>query len=305
MLILAGWGTLDRYESQLRRDLTALAVALRDSNQLTGCLAQLPSGEEDRWWLFTFLASLRSAGAHHTAAMVLGSSMSQRDLQDCEIAQLNEIVIVQDRADPTDMMTTVRDHRSGFPESQTGVRVWLANSALSGLHASLNAWMRAMPSVLSVELAPFPFPVRERDGAETEQAGAEAVACEWLRSTITVLGPGAIVPCPDFGAPPISEPMAIAVEIPRRHEEWLASLGAHPQCSSCHRLARFYVPTWLASRPGNPQLIAPPPATLQRDNSVCGNLAGMESAEQDSLQAEFVKRLCVRLDRSAGSGEIA
>lgn len=244
--------------------LASFCARLIQERSLSGCLAPLPDDHAQRIRLFAFLNSLKRAGGGDAGVVISAARITVADLDACRLANVDRVVIWYGPEANGHAMATVSEYLdSAVPNAHLGIQVWIAEAHAGQVHRVAAKWSRAFENRISVELAPVVLASsrgRSFESADATSAdwavvsqGSDAlplsshVACEWLRSAVTVHPSGAVVPCPDH------EP-SDALGLDRRPDELLhaiasfpTTLASNPTCRGCTRRMRFTIPDWMKS----------------------------------------------------------
>lgn len=292
MLMIIGWSGAE-YGPGAREFLTTAMAGLCAESALSGCLAALPQRAGEREWLLPFLSSVRQVASIRTGVLVNSSILSGGDLTACDAAGLDEVVIIQDTTDPGAAIESVRAYQQERPAATMGIRVWLDAAVGGSFQAQVCAWKHGT-LLTGIDLSPFPAQVAGHNGA-SGKTDVRPLACEWLRSALTLTPDGVVVPCPAHIAKNGNGNANLArsaADVRTRHAAWVETAGSSPVCRSCHRLARFVGADGFGSateaRPCMPQFA---PATLQYRDLVGCDANSLSSPEQEAAVAKFVSRI--------------
>jgi hypothetical protein len=283
--------------------LAAFCAEVIRSRSLAGCLAPLPANPGARARLFSFLRSLKHAGAGRVGILVPAAQVTAAQLLESAAGGVDQVVILQGGEHAADAMAAVaRLFVSG--RSPIAVHVWIDTTQAGDLHRTWTAWARELGRYVAVELAPVVFAAANGLYAATSEASADTgstardasseparVACEWLVSTITVHPSGTILPCP-LHAPRNEWSLA------NRPADLLFAIGAlpqtlasHPTCRGCAHRMRFTIPNWMKSTDApRVRTAEPEPVTERFVDYVQGRLDDVEPAEREALIAALIER---------------
>ena len=299
LLLVIGWNDAE-YSEKGRQSIVALATHLRDSAGIRACLAAAPAEPAARQWLFSFLGSLKRAMGATAGIIIRASELGPGDLTASSTNGLDEVVIIQDTPDPEAAIETVRRFQQSGTPSALGIRIWLDVPGTS-FHSLTCAWKYATHAALRVELPPF-RQISSNGIPPTTRGESQQLACEWLRTTITVSSHGEIVPCPAYlthHAPGKAQgerpPADIAVDLAQRRNAWMGTGGSHPVCASCNRLVRFAGP-FETEIPAQPVArILPAPAFIDH--------VGRDASQfSDDDRANAMRKLLERVHAAGGLG---
>ena len=289
MLLIIGWAGAE-YGVDACEFLPAAVQGFCVQEKLTGCLAALPAKAEQKEWLLSFLSSVRRVSSIHTGVLVRSSVVSTADLVACDAAKLDQVVIIQDTAEPGAAIDSVCAYQQEYPDSSMSIRVWFDEAVGDGYQAQVCAWKYGA-MVDSVELSPFALQgsATNGDGGATDK---QSLSCEWLESAITITPSGVVVSCPaHLPKNGHAEAASSTAEVLARHDACRDNAGSNPVCRSCHRLARFAGANEIVSpiegRPGIRQFAAAP----QYEDFVGGDLSSFSLPEQKASVAEFMARI--------------
>lgn len=294
MLMIIGWSGAE-YGPGAREFLTTAVAGLCAESALSGCLAALPKRAGEREWLLPFLSSVRQVASIRTGVLVNSSILSSGDLTACDVAGLDEVVVIQDTSDPGAAIESVRAYQQERPAATMGIRVWLDEAVGGSFQAQVCAWKHGT-LLTGIDLSPFPSQVAGRNGT-AGKTDVRPLACEWLRSALTVTPDGVVVPCPAHIAKNSNgnghaNAAHSAVDVLARHAAWVGTAGSSAVCRSCHRLARFVGADGIGSateaRPCVPQFA---PATLQYRDLVGCDANSLSSPQREAAVAKFVSRI--------------
>src|SRR5579859_669709 len=292
MLMIIGW-TGAEYGPGAREFLTTAMAGLCAGTALSGCLAALPQRAGEREWLFAYLSSVRQVASIRTGVLASASILSISDLSACEAVGLDEVVILQDTSDPGGAVESVRAYQKERPATTMGIRVWLDEAIGGAFQTQVCAWKHST-QLTGIDPSPFPIQVTGHNGT-ARRTDAKPLACEWLRSALTVTPDGMVVPCPAHMAKNGNGHTKLAhtaTEVLARHGALVDTAGCSPVCRSCHRLARFVGADGIGSatdaRPGVPQFA---PNALQYHDSVSCDANSLAPPEREAAVAKFVARI--------------
>ena len=294
MLMIIGWAGAE-YGPGAREFLTTAVAGLCAETALSGCLAALPKRAGEREWLFSFLSSVRQVASIRTGVLASASILSTGDLSACDAVGLDEVVILQDTSDSAAAIESVRAYQKERPATTMGIRVWLDEAIGGGFQAQVCAWKHGT-QLTGIDLSPFPIQVTGHNGT-ARKTDARPLACEWLRSALTVTPDGMVMPCPAHIAKNgngngHANLAHTAADVLTRHAAWVNTAGSSPVCHSCHRLARFVGADGIGSateaRPGVPQCA---PDALQYHDLVGCDANSLTSPEREEAVAQFVERI--------------
>ncbi len=284
--------------------LASFCADLLRSRSLAGCLASLPEEPAARRRLFTFLRSLQRAGGGQTVIALPGDRVTPDSLRACEVGQVDHVVILQGTDDPADAIASVLRFRDTHPVPQLGIHVWVDAGLPGSIHRTAAAWTRAFGAGIAVELAPAVLASiadarttatssgGDRTTRELAGPAPASVACEWLRSTVTIHPSGTVVPCPHHapnGHPPITSAPATLVAAVATFPQTLASDAT---CRGCARRMRFTIPDWMKSRHVAPRTGGASPLAAEERfvDHVEGRLDDVELAMRATLIEAFIER---------------
>lgn len=297
MLLIIGWAGAE-YGPGAREFLPAAVAGLCAESTLSGCLAALPAETKEKEWLLNFLSSVKRVTSIPAGVMVRAAVVSADDLVACDTFGLDEVVIIQDTADPGAAIDAVRTYRQERAGAMMRVRVWFDEAVRGGFQAQACAWKHDA-LIDDVGLTPFASQSPEIKG-DGGVADRQPLSCEWLRSTITVTPSGEVVRCPaqlpEHGR---ADTAATAADVIARHASLRETAGSSPVCRSCYRLARFVGADVAVSsneaRPDMPRIAAVP----QYRDFVGGDLRSFSPPEQGAAVASLMAR--IRALNSEGS----
>ena len=247
LFLIIGWSEAE-YPETGRQSLVALVTHLRDEPGIRGCLAALPEERRARQWLLSFLGSVKRGTGALTSTLVRASALSWDDLDASTSAGLDELIILQDTAEPAPAIEVVRKYQQRATASMVGIRVWLEVPE-PGFQKLTCAWKYGTYTTLPVELSPFRQPAFNGISL-TSARNDQQLACEWLRMTVTVSSAGEVARCPAYldgyhardGGPAKRGQADIGTHVSERRIAWMQAGGSHPVCRSCHRLVRLAGP---------------------------------------------------------------
>lgn len=296
MIILIGSRDTILYEESLRSNMAVFTSELLREGKITGCLAALPTEKEARRWLFSFLDSLKCAGGGRVGVLLLATAATETDFAECDAAGLDEVVIVQGSENPETVIGALLNYRRANPDNGLGFRVWLDPDAGGYLQRKAGAWKRAVPWLLSMELTPLSWASAAHDSApqngKTHKNGNQPLACDWLRSAITISCSGSVTPCPQHSPRDgVSLATNSAAQVIAKIDDWHESLGAHPVCRSCHSLARFSIPGWMKDGSNLTRETKARESFVRYDDLIGRNVGSVSEEERESLLADFAGRV--------------
>jgi hypothetical protein len=286
--------------------LASFCAELLRARPTAGCLASLPEEDGARRRLFTFMRSLQQAGGGRCAVMISSPRVTYETLLECELAGITRLVIVQGSQPPAAAIDEVARHRDSRPRSNLDIHVWVDAGCPGNTHSTSLAWMHRFGSSFPVEVTPIAFasharlepdvpggltPAGHKRPATTSDA-VNPVACEWLRSMVTIDPSGGLVPCPHHA--PRAE-----LSLDRNPAELRLALTAFPQslsgdptCRGCTRRMRFTLPEWLRSAPSRDVAGASvDTATTASIDHVGRRLDEVEPTERRQILDTFIERV--------------
>jgi len=290
MIMLIGGRDPILYADSLRSNLPGFTSQLLREGKLSGCLAALPSDKDGRRWLLAFLGSLKRAGGGRVGVVLTASAATADDFADCDAADLDEAVIVQDREETESAIEALLKYRRAHAPNGLGFRVWLDPDAGDSLQRKAGAWKRAVPWLLSLELTPMSWA-----GAPDSVAprnGSKPLACDWIRSALTISCSGAVTPCPKHSPQDgLSLATSSAAQVMALRDNWKESLGSHPVCLSCNRFARFSIPGWMKDLDTLMPQTVPQDSFVRFEDLIRRNVGIVEEQERAALLSDFAERV--------------